>query len=132
MAVTKSMTVEVNGKTYAGEVGVVKDTHLGPEDHGPSINIHLAFGASEQGTGHYPIGTHVGADSGYSIDLILQLIEIIGGRFGTWEKLKGKQVIALYPSPKTYGDSIVGLASVIDDKALVFKDHATEWMTKAR
>lgn len=77
---------------YVEEIGKIRDTHLGFEDHGMfSLCVDFDFGGSGQGFGHVClVGEH-------GIDLIQAVLRACG--VDRWESLKGRTLFVLREEP---------------------------------
>lgn len=135
---SKSLIVNHNGKDYLGEIGSIRSTRLGYEDHGiftASIDIYFGGGATGQGAGFMRLDRGYRPDpndyktisvgTAYGMDHIIQIMRAVGVE--TWEALTGKQVIALRND--SYG-TIEGLANTLNDNVVVFKEHAEQFKEK--
>lgn len=123
-----AMTVETpDGRVFSGELGTIKEAHLGFEDHGVmSMNLDFDFGSSGQGTGHYILserdataGRQIGRAEG--MDLLVQITAM----FGPWHELKGKRIIVLRAGDDTRG-MILGLMNEHTREFLILKDAFEE------
>lgn len=127
-----SIAVEHHGHTYKGYIAHIDATSLGWEDHGIlTATLHLSWKGSGIGTGGYCLDT---TDNGkrkgtaYGLDHIMQIMATVG--VSRWEDLKGKNVIVLFDVPmdrSTVGQSSVGIAGLLNEKVLIYKEHVAEW-----
>lgn len=100
---------------------LINDTLLGYEDHGIfTFILHLDYGGSGQGAGMYTLDSYdkvlkrrVG--KGYSLDLIMQILNIVGVR--SWEELKGKHIRVRADFGKVYA-----IGNLLKEEWLVFED----------
>lgn len=131
----RSITVEHGGVEYGGQIGTIKSTHLGGEDHGIlSAMLHVEWSGGGVGAGGYCLDEPTNRDArdytrrgtAYGLDHIMQIMATVG--VTGWEKLVGKQVIVLFEGRSAWGAQCVGIASTTDeDKVLIFKEHAAKW-----
>ena len=118
----KPATVTINDKEYVLELGKVKDTHIGMEDHGIfSVNVNFEFGGSVQGTGHYGTGEN-GEFLGVFVKNFLKLF----GDYTTWEDLRGKSVFVLREENNRFG-MIRGFVSQDLTKHMIIRDVFDEF-----
>lgn len=90
---------------YTHEIGKIRATHLGYEDHGMfSLNVDFAFKGSGQGTGHIGLGTLGNSIAGPLIEAILKAAGV-----STWERLVGRTVYVVRDGDRWNG-RIVGMA----------------------
>lgn len=129
------ITVEHDGKSYSGQVGTIRSTRLGYEDHGIlTVNLDISFEGGGIGVGGFCLdepaerGNYKAGRRGtaYGLDHIIRILETVGA--DRWEALPGKQVIVLYSGSAGWGGMSVGIASTTTDKVLVLKDHAALWV----
>lgn len=131
-------TVEHEGKTYTGQIGTIKRTTLGLEDHGiMSAFLHVQWTGGGIGVGGYTLdGPKFDENdkfiarfgSAYGLDQIMRILETVG--VGKWEDLPGKQVIVLFEGRGGLGSTSCGIAGITNDKVLDFKDHAATFIDK--
>lgn len=127
---SKTITVEHNGKTYEGQIGTIRSTSLGYEDHGIlTANLDVRFASGGVGVGGYCLdiiqdGQRVG--TAYGLDHIIRIIETAG--VSSWEKLPGTQIIVLFAGHAGLGGRSIGFASTVEDRVLIFEEHSAEWM----
>jgi hypothetical protein len=107
MSGARSITVEHNGETYTGQIMLIESTMLGAPVKG------------EDGRFSHREGT------AYGLDLIVQILRTVG--VGSWEQLVGKHVIVLFKGRSLLGGTSAGIASLVDDRVLILKDHAAAW-----
>ncbi len=134
-----SITVEHNGKTYAGQIMRIKATVLGREDHGiATAYLHCEAEGSGIGVGGYGLDAPKRDDDGkfvgrvgtaYGMDHIFAILRTVG--VGEWEKLPGQHVIVLYEGKSLLGNVSVGIASLTGDRVLILKEHAAAWLDDA-
>lgn len=101
---------------YDSEIGRIKSTHLGDEDHGIfSVNVEFEFGprgmGSIQGTGHRGTdsptkSTHFryGEDrigTAWGMEFIRRFVQTVGS--GSWENLPGATVFVLRDKGDSFG-----------------------------
>jgi hypothetical protein len=129
---SKTITVEHNGKTYEGQIGTIRSTSPGYEDHGIlTVNLDVLFPTGGVGVGGYCLdmndkGERVG--TAYGLDHIIRILETAG--VSRWEKLPGTQIIVLFADHAGWGGRSVGFASTTDDKVLILEEHAVAWKTR--
>ncbi len=132
-----TVAVEAGGKTYSGHIAKVNSTMLGWEDHG-ILTVHLGCSWAGGGVsvGGYCLDESTGKPdyarrgTAYSLDHVMRIMETVG--VDTWEKLRGQSVIVLFDAPpgrSTLGMSAVGIAGLLNDKVLLFSEHAEKWRT---
>lgn len=141
----RKIEIEHNGKEYIGEPMVIERTTLGYEDHGIfTFNLHCSGKGSRVSLGnmfldtspkHAPEGTpdlgrgeYGRYGTAYGLDAIIAVIDTVGVQ--SWEALKGEQVLALFEKNSSgWGGLSVGVANILDeDKVLIFREHAEEWL----
>lgn len=84
---------------------VIRSVFLGKEDHGiPSFMISCYFGNVGQGFGGYDLRF-----KGYGIDLIMEIIDVVGA--SSWEGLVGKNIRV-----KSEHAQIHAIGHIIEDK----------------
>lgn len=129
-----TVTVEHDGITYQGQIGTIRSTRLGYEDHGIlTANIDIAFPGGGIGVGGYCLDSP--AEKGnsragrrgtaYGLDHIIRILETVGA--DRWESLPGRQVIVLFADTAGLGGRSVGIASTTTDKVFVLQAHADQW-----
>ena len=129
----RTITIESQGKTYGGQIGVIKSTRLGyDQDRG----IFTAWISVEWKGGGVGVGgisldapptpeanTSNRIATAFGHDHIIKILDTVGVR--NWESLVGKHVIVLFSGESAWGSASVGIASATDeDKVLVFSKHA--------
>lgn len=129
----RSITVNHGGTTYFGEVATIKTTALGYKGHGIfSAYLTCEWPGSGIAVGGFsldtPDGTGGREGTGFGLDHVIRIMETVG--VSQWEKLAGRQVIVLFPEAGTWGSSAVGIASLTDDKVLIFREHADLWRAR--
>lgn len=131
---SKHITVDHNGKTYGGQLAVIKSTSLGYEDHGIlTVFIHTAWPGGGVGVGGYALDVYDESldqrvPSAYGLDQVVQIMATVG--VDVWEKLVGEQVIVLFEGGSWPGSRSVGIASALDDKVFILSEHAAEWKSR--
>lgn len=132
------ITISHNGIEYSAEVMRVRKTSLGIEDHGIwTAYLHCEGDGTGTGVGGYclddkPDGREPGSrrkGSAYGLDWLMQVVGIIG--VDKWEDLPGKRIYVLYPEKGHWGQTAKGIANIDTGKALIFEDHAREWLIAA-
>ena len=130
----RTITVDHDGKTYAGEIMRIEKTHLGMEDHGiVTAFIHCKAKGSGIGVGGFGLDKPVRVNgkfshregTGYGLDHLMQFVRTVG--VDSWEKLVGQHVIVLYAGRAGLGGMSVGIASLTGDRVFILKDHAEKW-----
>jgi hypothetical protein len=131
--VTKTITIEHNGKTYYGQAAKIDSTHLGSEDHGiTTAFLHCSWKGGAVGVGGFCLDVSTGKPdykrrgTAYGLDHILRLMETVG--VNRWEDLPGKQVIVLFQTENHLGSTSAGIANVLNDEVLILKEHAEHWL----
>jgi len=135
----RSITFEHNGTVYGGQIGTIKSTRLGFEDHGIlSVSLDVGWHGGGVGAGGYCLDEPKDRDgrdwtrtgTAYGLDHIIRIIETVG--VNKWEDLKGHQVIVLFEGRSILGAQCVGIASTTDeDRVLIFREHADTWREAA-
>lgn len=134
MSTRANVTVEHNGKTYAGQIMQIESTHLGVEDHGiVTAFLHCRTEGQGIGVGGFGLDRPVKVDgkfshregTGYGLDHIVQLVRTVGA--SSWEDCVGKHVIVLYEGYAGPGGMSAGIAGVTNGRVMVLKEHADQW-----
>ena len=125
-------TIQHEGKTYSGQIGTIKRTSLGIEDHGIVTSmLHIEWTGGGIGVGGYCLDTPRKDDDGkhhgrigtaYGLDHIMRILETVG--VDSWEQLPGKQVIVLFEGTGGWGSVSCGIAGITNEKVLDIKAHA--------
>ena len=111
----KPATLTHDGVEYTAELGTIKHTMLGKEDHGIfTFLLELDFGGHVQGA-----GTHGLNDPTNFGNFIQGILNFFGGN---WEDLKGRRVFALREGGM-HG-LIRGLMDAEQTKVLIFSELA--------
>lgn len=123
--------IKHDDKTYSGQIGTIKRTSFGMEDHGiMTAMLHVEWKGGGIGVGGYTLdgprkddnGKHLGRfGSAYGMDHLMRIMETVGVE--KWEALPGKQVIVLFPSDNHWGSTACGIAGITNEKVLDFKEH---------
>ncbi len=117
----KPSTIDIDGKTYILELGVINNTFLGWDDHAIfSIGMDLDFGGTRQGFTHA-----VGQRGEYLGGYIHEILGIVGER--CWEDLKNDKVYALRNSRN---DLIRGLMDFNQTRYIIFDDMFATMVAK--
>ena len=134
----RSIAIEHNGKTYGGQIGTIKSTRLGYQDHGiltADLNVEWAGGGVSVGgfvldkPRDRDASDYTREGTAYGLDQIIRILETVGVE--RWEDLKGQQIIVLFEGESVWGSQAVGLAATTDDeKVLVLREHAEAWKAK--
>ncbi|HWB38397.1 MAG TPA: hypothetical protein VHA75_20465 [Rugosimonospora sp.] len=133
----RKIVITHEGVDYYGQVGVIKSTMFGYEDHG-ILTAYLHFNGDGWGVavGGYCLDVpgeklenvypteRVG--TAYGLDHLMALMAVVG--VSRWEDLPGKQAIVLYTDPLPWGSAAVGIAHATDEKrVLILANHAQAW-----
>lgn len=134
----RTISINHNGKTYAGQVVTIKSTRLGWEDHGIlSAMLHCEYPGGGQGVGGFCLDMPVPREerkpneldrvgTAYGLDHLMQVMWTAG--VDRWEKLPGTSIIMLATGRGGPGSISVGFAHLTDDKRVfILKDHADQW-----
>lgn len=134
----RSIAIEHNGKTYGGQIGTIRSTRLGYQDHGiltADLNVEWAGGGVSVGgfvldkPRDRDASDYTREGTAYGLDQIIRILETVGVE--RWEDLKGQQIIVLFEGKSVWGSQAVGLAATTDDeKVLVLREHAEAWKAK--
>ena len=136
---TRTITIEHDGTTYGGQIGTIRSTALGYEDHGIlTASLTVEWPGGGVSVGGFVLDeprdreakeyTRVG--TAYGLDHIIRIIETVGVE--KWEDLVGKQVIVLFAGKSWLGAMSVGIAHATDEsKVFVLKEHADQWRAAA-
>lgn len=131
----RAITITHEGKTYTGEVAVIKRTSLGWEDHGIlTAFLHCEWPGAGIGVGGFCLDRSSGTigqpriGTAYGLDHIMRLMETVGVR--NWEDLEGKSVVVLFDEGQRYGGGAKGIAHILNNKVFILKDHAELWIDK--
>ncbi|QTF70594.1 hypothetical protein [Arthrobacter woluwensis] len=139
---SRTIRIETGGKTYGGQIGVIRRTSLGYGDHG----VFTADLAVEWSGGGVSVGglvldtrTHDAEHEGrpitregtaYGLDHLIWILRTVG--VDRWEQLVGKEVIVLFDGESAWGAQSVGIASTTNEyEVLILKDHADMWRERA-
>jgi hypothetical protein len=137
---TRTITVEHGGTSYAGQLAKIDSTMLGREDHGIlTAFLYCSWHGGGVGVGGFALdrferaegsevrGERVG--TAYGLDHLVQLMRTVG--VDSWEKLPGEQVIVLFDGDGMIGSRAVGIASVLDEtRVLILSEHAEAWQAR--
>lgn len=131
----RKLTIEHNGKTYGGQIGTIRSTRLGYQDHGIlTADLTVEWPGGGVSVGGFVLDEpkdreardYTRRGTAFGLDHIIRLIETVGVE--KWEDLKGQQVVVLFEGNGGIGSRSVGLASTTDEsKVMVLAEHATEW-----
>lgn len=123
--------IKHDGVTYTGQIGTIKRTTLGIEDHGiMSAMLHVEWKGGGIGVGGYTLdgprkdddGKRLGRfGSAFGMDHIIRILETVGVE--KWEALPGKQVIVLFKDGGGWGSTACGIAGITNENVLDFKKH---------
>ncbi|NWL13271.1 hypothetical protein DM793_18565 [Paenarthrobacter nitroguajacolicus] len=129
-------TIQHEGKTYAGQIGTIKSTRLGVEDHGVmTATLNIEWSGGGIGVGGYTLdsprkddsGKHLGRiGTAYGLDHIMRLLETVG--VDRWEQLPGKQVIVMFEGDGGWGSISCGIAGITNEKVFDVKVHVNEFL----
>lgn len=122
----RTMRIEHEGVTYAGTQVVIKQTHLGPEDHGIfTAYLHVEWSGSGTGIGGLAFGVAnpdrgTWIKSSFGINWVAGVLYAVGA--SAWENLVGLSVIMLHPEGRDSGAGMdcVGLAHTSEDRIFLF------------
>lgn len=129
-----TILVEHDGMKYEGQIGTIKSTSLGYEDHGIlTASLDVRGEGWGLGGGGFCLdepkerGSYSSDRRGtaYGLDHIIRLMETVG--VDRWEKLPGQQIIVLYEGHAGWGGRAIGLAGTTNDKVLILQKHADAW-----
>jgi len=116
-------TVTYDGKTYIGEWGTIKSTHLGYESHGIfTLYAELDYGGSGQSFGGYALDQYdKTTDQRWGTDWGLEFIKRVMWVVGVskWEEMVGQRVLALR---EDYLGSIKAIISEDQKRSFFFDD----------
>lgn len=118
---TRTLTITHNDTDYEGRVATVQSTSLGEEEHG-IFTAYLTLGGNHWGVqaGGYNLQS---ATPKFAIDQLKQILWVLGAR--RWEDLTGKPAVAVF---ETNGaERCVGIAHPIEDRILIFAEHAASF-----
>ena len=130
MVEVKLAPIVINDRSFEAEIGTIKSTMLGIEDHGwLTFMLHLNFVGSGQGAGSYMLDCW-DKDKNKNMPLlwtgaiIRRILEVVG--VDEWERLQGRTVVALRDKP---WDIIRGLMSAppAEPKYVIFEDLFEEF-----
>lgn len=134
---TRTLIIQDGDSEYGGQIGTIKSTRLGYEDHGIlTADIVVEWPGGGVSVGGYCLDQN-DKDSGdwsrkgtaYGLDHIIRILEVVGVQ--KWESLVGQKVIVLFNGTSSWGAQSVGLAHATDEKkVLVLKEHADYWREK--
>lgn len=126
-----TIVVEHAGIAYSAEVATIKSTFLGIEDHGiMTAQLNLEWSGPGISSGGWSLdrpikvgGTQtVRIGSAFGMDQVMAIMKTVG--VSQWEKLPGRDVLALFRLDGPYG-STVGIASITkQDTVLVYAEHS--------
>lgn len=134
----RTITVEHNGKTYTGQIMTIESTSLGVEDHGiVTAYLHCKADGVGIGVGGFCLDTPVrDADdkfvgregTAFGLDHIMTLVNTVGA--GSWEQLKGREVIVLFKGSSLWGSTAAGLTGLTNDRVMILAEHADAWSSR--
>ena len=129
---TRTITVEHAGETYAGRIGTITTTLLGMEDHGIfTTSLLVEWPSSGVSVGGFALDSYEKdldrrAGTAYGLDHVMQILETVGVE--KWEDVRGKEVIVLFEGDGGWGARSVGIANITDEsKVFIPKLHAAFW-----
>jgi hypothetical protein len=130
---SRNITVDHKGTTYAGEIMRIESTRFGYEDHGIlTVMLDCRSEGGGVGVGGFCLDQPVPDDpkhrrqgTAYGLDHLIRIIETVG--VSSWEKLVGQHVIVLSEGSGGWGSRSLGIASLTGDRVLILQDHAEEW-----
>lgn len=134
----RSLIIEHNGVEYGGQIGTIRSTSLGFQDHGiltASLTIEWTGGGVSVGgfcldePRDRAAKDYSRKGTAYGLDHIIRIIETVG--VDSWEALRGKNVIVLFEGRSAWGAQSVGIASATDEsKVFVMREHASAWRSE--
>lgn len=129
---SRTIQIDMYGKTYYGIMATIYSTMLGFEDNGIlTAMLHCSWTSGGIGVGGYRLDrpvkeTHTSEGNAFGLDHVMKIMTTVG--VSTWEELVGKHVIVLFPNEGTWGSSAIGIANATNENLLLdFKDHAESW-----
>jgi len=131
---SRTIIIQHNDHEYGGQIGTIKATHLGFEDHGiMTADLVVEWQGGGVSVGGYCLDSFDRSTTpasrrgtAYGLDHIIQIMRTVGVE--KWEELKGKQVIVLFEGTSFLGAQSVGIASTTDEsRVLIMKEHADKW-----
>lgn len=132
---TRSLVVTDGENEYGGQVGVIKSTSLGYEDHGIlTASLVVEWPGGGVSVGGFCLDEPRGREgkdysrkgTAYGLDHIIWILDTVG--VDRWEALVGKTVVVLFEGKSLWGARSVGIAHATDEKKiLVFEEHAKLW-----
>lgn len=133
---TIKTTIQHEGKTYAGQIGTIKSTQLGVQDHGVmTATLNVEWSGGGIGVGGYTLDSPRKDDNGkflgrigtaYGLDHVMRLLETVG--VDRWEQMPGKQVIVLFEGEGGWGSISCGIAGITNEKVFDVKAHVKEFL----
>ena len=129
-----------HGTEYEANVATIEKTRLGYQDHGIlTADLQLRWASSGVSAGGYCLdmpdkseGAKLGQRMGtaYGLDHIIRILETVG--VDKWEDLTGRRVYVLFPASDggSWGSVCAGIANIDTGKALIFKEHAQQWLDR--
>ena len=133
----RTLVIEHQGKSYSGQIAVIKKTEFGVNDHGiMSADLHCEWEGGGIGVGGYCLDTKPNPEtnkregSAYGLDFIMRILDTVG--VYTWEKLVGQKVVVLFEEGKSgWGGTSCGIANILNDKVFLMKEHADAWRARS-
>lgn len=131
----RKITIDHNGTTYYGHLARIDSTAFGTEDHGiVTAFLHCSWKGGGISVGGYGLDTPAKDENdrflkregtGYGLDHLMAIMAVVG--VDRWEKIPGREVIVLFEQESHLGYTAKGIASLLDDRVLIFAEHADEW-----
>lgn len=132
---TMTMQIEHEGNTYSGQVGTVRSTSLGVEDHGiMTAFVFIEWAGGGVGVGGYALDDYDETakrrlGGAFGMDQIMAILDTLG--VSEWGKLPGTPAIAVFPAGDPgWGGRSIGLASPTTGRVLILADHAAWWQAR--
>lgn len=132
------ITVEHGGIEYGGQIGTIKSTHLGYQDHGIlTADLTIEWPGGGVSVGGFCLDEprdreardYERTGTAYGLDHIIRIIETVG--VDRWERLVGQKVIVLFEGKSAWGSRSVGIAHATDEsKVFILEEHAEAWREK--
>lgn len=133
----RTTNIEYDGKTYTAEPMIIKSTYLGNGEDSRGIlstSLTCQGGSTGISVGGYALDAYDKEEkrrvgTAFGLDHVLEILRVVGVE--SWEKLVGQQVLVLFESGDGWGSTALGIAHPIEDRVLIFQDHAQSWKAKS-